>query len=165
MKPESTSIELRQPPPGEPWRDSEWQKMWLALQGRRWTSLAVCPAGTGVGVGFSLAVAIALARTGMTHLGAPIQVADGTGVQLSDVMDFAAEVKACSARGEQVLVALAPIAQSPIAVTLAQAADCVLLCALLEKMTSAEAKDTVNKIGKDRFLGTIVFRPELLDPR
>lgn len=164
MKSSSAPLVLREPQRYEPWRDSDWQKLWLTLQARSWTSLAICPAGAGVSLDFSLTVAVTLARTGMLHLGAPIQVADGTRVQLSEVMQFAEEVKRCSVGGDRVLLALAPISENPIAVTLAQSADFSLLCALLERMSSADAKDTVKKIGKERFLGTAVFRPEMLQP-
>jgi hypothetical protein len=105
---------------------------------------------------------VALARIGMMHRNVPVVVADGTRLQLSDVVDFASEVKAYSSRGEQVLVAVAPLAESPVALTLMQASDRVLLCALLERMSSAEAMQTVDKVGKERFVGTAVFRPDLL---
>lgn len=162
MKPNETSLAIRDPQRTEPWRDPEWQKLWLGLQERPWTTLAICPAGSGVDPAFSLSVSMVLARTGISHLGAPIQVADATTVQLSEVVDFMAEVKQCSARGERVLVALAPVTASPVVVTLAQAVDGVLLCAMLERMSSSHAKQTVKAIGKERFLGTIVFRADML---
>jgi len=167
MKPEdTTSLALRDARLHEElWRDGEWQQLWLSLQRRPWKSLAICPAGAGVKRDFAVTVAVVLARTGMLHLGAPIQVADATSVQLSDVVDLLAEVKTCSARGECVLVALAPLSESPVSLTLAQSTDYTLLCALLERMSSAQAKETVNKIGKERFLGTIVFRPDQLPSR
>jgi hypothetical protein len=62
------------------------------------------------------------------------------------------------------LIALAPVSDNPITVSIAQAADATLLCVIMGKMLSADAKDTLAKIGKERFLGTAVFRPDLDTP-
>ena len=47
------------------------------MQSRPWTSLALIPAGEGAPEDFTVLVAVILSRTGMVHLGSPIQVADG----------------------------------------------------------------------------------------
>jgi hypothetical protein len=162
MKNAITTLAPRAPDSYEPWRDAAWQKLWLSLIVKPWASLAICPAAGGASPDFAVNIAVALARIGMMHRNVPVVVADGTRLQLSDVVDFASEVKAYSSRGEQVLVAVAPLAESPVALTLMQASDRVLLCALLERMSSAEAMQTVDKVGKERFVGTAVFRPDLL---
>jgi hypothetical protein len=164
MKDSSAPLAIREPEQIEPWRDHEWQRLWLSVQARPWTSLAICPAGSGVSADFSLMIAVTLARTGMMHLGAPIQVADGTGVQLSSAAPFAEEVRRYRSAGERILIALAPVSENPVTLSMAQTADACLLCVLLERMATAEAKDTVTKIGKERFLGSAVFHAEMLRP-
>jgi hypothetical protein len=146
----------------EPWRNEEWQKLWLATQGRGWRSLAVVPAGPGAPPDFTVVVANTLARTGMSHLNAPFHVADATRLPLAHLVSFAEELKHYTKEGEFVLVALAAATVNPITISLAQSADAALLCVLMEEMSSSDAKKTVNRIGPARFIGSAVFHPSNL---
>ncbi|HEX3777848.1 MAG TPA: hypothetical protein VHV51_25445 [Polyangiaceae bacterium] len=141
------------------WRDPEWQRLWLAIESRPWRSLALIPAGEGASQDFSLVVAVALSRTGMVHLGSPIQVADATRVPLNQLTAFLEEVRRCTNTGERLLVALPPTGKSPITATIAQATDAAVLCVQFECMTSAQAKQTLKVVGQARFLGSAIFRP------
>jgi hypothetical protein len=141
----------------EPWRREEWQRLWLSVQARKWRALAVVPAAPGGPPNFSLSIAVTLARTGMMHLGVPIQVADATTIQLSNVATFIDEVWRYRESGELILVALGPMKESAVCGSLAQSVDAALLCVLLDKMAWGDAKETVNKIGRERFVGSIVF--------
>src|SRR5687768_9332293 len=76
----------------EPWLDPEWQRLWLSIQSRPWSSLALVPAGEGANDNFTVLVAVILSRTGMVHLGAPIQVADATKILLPQLAPFLEEV-------------------------------------------------------------------------
>jgi hypothetical protein len=143
----------------EPWKDTDWQKLWLSVQGRSWSSLAIVPAGSGAPADFTLTIAVTLARIGIMHLGVPVQVADATRIPLVHLVQFVEELSRLREDGELVLMALAPVADNPVTVSLAQKADAALLCVMLEKMSSAEAKKTVERIGSGRFLGSAVFRP------
>ncbi|HMJ12711.1 MAG TPA: hypothetical protein VK524_14920, partial [Polyangiaceae bacterium] len=69
-------LALREPPHIEKrpqiWQDPEWQKLWLSLLKRPWSSLALVPASAGAPHDFTLNVAVTLARIGLLHLGIPI---------------------------------------------------------------------------------------------
>ena len=151
------------PGPIEPWRDPEWQSLWLALQARQWTSLALIPAAEGAPDDFTLLVAVILSRTGMVHLGSPVQVADATQVPLSQLTAFLDQVKDYSRGGERIIVALPPAKKSPVTKAIAQASDATLLCVLLERMSFFQAKKTVDQIGVSRFLGTAIFHPHQIE--
>lgn len=142
----------------EPWHDPEWQRLWLAMQVRPWQSLAVIPASSGAPVDFTLRIAMTLARTGMMHLGRAIQVADGTKVPLAYLTTFMDEVKRCTKDGDLILVALVAPSENPISVSVAQNADCALLCVLLGRMASSQSKRTVAQVGPNRFVGSAIFR-------
>jgi hypothetical protein len=162
-KPPSTALAVRgqdrvQTRP-EPWRDPEWQKFWLSTLKRTWSSLAIIPASTGAPPDFALNVAVNLARIGLLHLGVPIQVADGTKIPLVHLAQFEAELGRLKHEKELVLIALAPVAENPITVPLAQAADASVLCVMLDVMSSSQAKKTVNRIGPAHFLGSAMFHP------
>jgi hypothetical protein len=142
----------------EPWREPEWQRLWLSLQNTAWRSLAIVPAGAGGPTDLPLRIAVALARTGMVHLGSPIQVADASTVPLGSLASFMKEVQRCVDDGDLILVALGPLTDSPIGVSIAQATDAVVLCVLLDHMATAQAKKTVAQIGQNRFVGSVIFR-------
>ena len=146
----------------EAWHDPEWQRLWLAIEGRPWRTLALVPAGDGAPLDFTVLVAVTLSRTGMVHLGRPIQVADATKVPLDQLARFLAEVRRCTAEGERLLVALPPTGNSPITTSIAQAADSALLCVQFDRMSSSQAKRTVKLIGHARFLGSAIFHPHQL---
>jgi hypothetical protein len=141
------------------WRDPDWQKLWLSVLKRRWSSLAIVPASAGAPPDFTLGVAVNLARIGLLHLGVPIQVADGTQIPLVHLAQFQAEVARLKGDKELVLIALAPVNDNPITVPLAQSADAAVLCIVLETMSFSQAKKTIDRIGAPHFLGSAVFHP------
>jgi len=141
----------------EAWRDPDWQRLWLSLRSKEWRSLAVVPAAEGAPPDFSLRIAVTLARTGMVHLGRPIQVADASKVPLAHLTSFMEEVRRI-VDNELILIALSPTTESPVSVSIAQAADAALLCVLLENMAWSQAKQTVVRIGQGRFVGSVIFR-------
>jgi len=143
----------------EPWGDVDWQKLWLTMQTRPWSSIAIVPAGGGAPPEFTLTIAVTLARIGLMHLGQPIQVADATSIPLVHLVQFSEELQRLKKDGDRVLVALAPMADNPISASLAQATDASLLCVLAEVMSSRDARKTVEKIGASRFLGSVLFHP------
>lgn len=141
----------------EAWRDPEWQRLWLAVEGRPWRSLALIPGGDGASPDLTLVIAVTLSRTGMVHLGRPIQVADATKVPLDQLASFLNEVKRIATDSERLLVALPPTANSPITSTIAQTVDAALLCVQLDRMSSAQTKRTVKLVGQSRFVGSAIF--------
>lgn len=147
----------------EPWRVAEWQRLWLAVQSRRWTSLALVPASAGAPLHFTVIVAVILSRTGMVHLGSPIQVADATRVPLAQLTPFLEEIQRISLSGERILVALPPAGENPVTAAIAKGTDAALLCVLLEKMAWSQAKKTVAEIGSSRFVGSAIFHPNQIE--
>ena len=103
-----------------------------------------------------------LSRTGMVHLGRPVQVADATHVPLNQLTAFFNEVQRSTEQGERLLVALPPADKSAITASIARSSDAALLCVLNERMNSGAAKRTVNLIGAARFLGSAIFHPQQL---
>jgi hypothetical protein len=161
--PPSASSALAVSRPLEPWRDTEWQRLWLALQSRPWVSLALMPADEGAPEDFTLLVAVILSRTGMVHLGSPIQVGDATKVPLSQLTPFLQQVKDYTRSGERIILALPPASKSPVTKAIVEASDATLLCVLLEKMSFFQARRTVDQIGASHFLGSAIFHPNQIE--
>src|SRR5215510_7423043 len=122
-----------------PWQDQDWQRLWLATQEqeRPWRSLALLPAGPGFSNETMLQIAVTLSHTGMTHLGGAIHVADGTRVRLADLIDFSAEIARCTQHNDMVLIALAAAQDNVTSISIAQQADCALLCVSRGQMKTA----------------------------
>jgi hypothetical protein len=152
-------LAIRMPQGIEPWRDPEWQRLWLSLQHRDWKSLSVVSAAGGAPGDFALQIAVTLARTGMMHLGTPIQVADGTKIALTALTAFTEEMRRCADSGDRILVALAPPLDNPVTTAVARSTDLALLCIMLERMKWAEARSTLDQIGAAKFVGSAIFRP------
>ena len=141
------------------WKDPDWQRLWLAIEGKAWRALALVPAGDGAAADFTLTIAVALSRTAMVHLGSPIQVADATRVPLNQLTPFLDEVRKVTSAGERLLVALPPTSSGPICTSIAQSADAAILCVLLEKMTANQANHAIRTVGHSRFLGSVIIHP------
>ena len=140
----------------ELWRTADWQRLWLATQERPWRTLALVPGGAGAPLDSTVHIAMALARTGMQHMGTQIHVADATELGLSEAAELTSQVRE-SARSGLVIVALAPVSLNPVTVPIAQAADCALLCVLLNYMRLAEAKQATEEIGRNHFVGAVTL--------
>lgn len=128
-----------------------WEKIWLATQRRPWRSLAVIPVGSGA---FTPRVAGALAGVGSRHLGLSMRIVDATGVTLARLESFLGEIRA--RRG---IVALGPVLESPASLALARAADAAILCLVLGESAISGAQQTIEEVGRERFLGSVLLRP------
>ena len=156
----SSPIARQQETMRRPWHEPDWQRLWLAthLEERAWRSLALVPAGTGMPPQFIEKTAISLSRTGMTHLGQSIHVADGTQVGLADLNDFLAAIHQCSSNAtDRVVIALAPLAENLTSASIARQCDCALLCVVRGLTATKQAKQTVSEIGASRFIGSVMF--------
>ncbi|HEX6277341.1 MAG TPA: hypothetical protein VFZ53_30070 [Polyangiaceae bacterium] len=154
-----TALAARPPDAINAWRDPDWQRLWLSLRNRPWQSLAVVPAGPGAPLDFAVRIAVMLSRTGMLHLGSPIQVADATRLPLGHLAAFLKEVERCARDGDPVVVALAALSDNPVSLALAQATDAAVLCVALEHMQYTDASKAVSQVGASRFIGSVVIDP------
>ena len=158
--PEARNVAIAERRHVQSWVDPEWQRLWLTLDRLPWRTLALLPAGSGGPVDFTLSLAVTLSRTGMTHVGGPILVADGTQVPLNQLNAFLADVRTCTEGGERVIIALSNTGDNPVTAALAKASDGVVLCVLLERMRSSDAKQTIKAVGASKFLGSVIIRPD-----
>lgn len=151
--------------PVQAWTDPEWEHFWLTVDRLPWRTLALIPAGEGGPPDFTLTLAVNLSRTGMTHVGGPIMVADGTQVPLNQLNGFLDDVRACRDGGERVIIALSAAGTNPTTTSLAKAADGVVLCVLLERMRSSDTKKTIKLVGQSKFLGSVIIHPSEASPK
>jgi hypothetical protein len=122
--------------------------------------MALVPAGPGASPELLVQVAVTLARTGMVHLGTPIHVADATRITLAQLASFSEELDHYSQQNAIILIALPALSENVTSFSLAQSADVSLLLVLLQQMAVVEAKKTVERVGAQRFLGSVILRPD-----
>jgi hypothetical protein len=141
--------------PGGP-IDASWQRIWLRAQGRDWVSLALIGSSPSFPHA-TLRVAGMLARIS-EELGHPLVVLDARGVELRTMASIQARMRSLAARGTRAITVLQLPMYNPITVPIAQAADASMLCVFVGESRLANAQQTIEQVGRDRFLGTVILR-------
>jgi hypothetical protein len=139
----------------EAWNNPSWQRIWLAIQAKEWRSLAIVPGSRGVS---TLELAQVLVDVGWQHRGLPIGLADLRNITLPYIDSVIEEVQKHVYNGERVLIALRSVFENPASVPIAQWADGALLCVSLGNTRIRGAEQTLEQVGKDRFLGSVIVR-------
>ncbi len=136
--------------------DVRLQQLWLSLQQRSWRSLAVLAGDEGLS---TLETANAIARLAWWYTGVPSCVFDMRDLSLRlleyQIRDMGKQLQG----GERVFVALRSLTENPTAAPLAMASDAVVLCVALGSTQIKRAVGTIESVGRERFLGTIVVKP------
>lgn len=135
-------------------RNNEWQRIWFSIHHQGWTSLALVPSHPSIDV---VKVAETLALTGRMQGERPVTLVNGTGVQLEKVQQVIELVASTVARGEWVIVPVDAITENPSAIAIVQAASAALLLIRLGDSLLAAAQNTLDAVGRERFLGSVVL--------
>jgi hypothetical protein len=134
------------------------QLLWLATQQRAWRSLAVVGADESVE---TIEVANMFAKLAWWYRGQPSSVADFRDLTLRlvdhQLRDVAQQLESDPVT---IVIALRSIFENPTVVPVASAVDAAVLCVRIGVTKMASARRTVDTIGRDRFIGTIVVRDQ-----
>jgi hypothetical protein len=133
---------------------TDWQRLWFATREHQWSSLAIIPSDRSIDAG---RVAQTLVETGRVHGERPVSLVDGVGVQLAGVHKIVDSIATLTARGDWVLVAVDPIDENPSTIPIVQSASAALLVVRLGESLLGSARDTIDVIGRERFLGSVVL--------
>jgi hypothetical protein len=139
-------------------KDNEWQRIWFAVRGQAWTSLALVPGSAGID---SARIAESLTAMGRVHAERPVTLINATGVEITNVQAVIDAISASVARGERAIVAVGAITEQPSTVAVAQATSAVLLLVRLGESQLDAAQSTLLAIGRDRFLGSVVLDAQM----
>jgi hypothetical protein len=137
--------------------DASWQRIWLRAQGRDWVSLALIGSSPN-SPDATMRVAGMLARIS-EELGHPLVVLDARSVELRTMASIQARMRSLAARGTRAITVLQLPNYNPITVPIAQAADASMLCVFVGETRLGNSQQTIEQIGRDRFLGTVILRP------
>ncbi len=136
-----------------PWDRPDCQRIWLGTQLRDWRTLAIVPADEALS---SYEVASLIMALGLHH-GEPIGLADLRDVGLNRVRASLEVVDVHVERGERVVLATSAISTNLATIALARAADAAVLCVSFGTTSLALAQETIDQIGKDHFLGSVLL--------
>jgi hypothetical protein len=138
----------------KPSASMDWERLWVATRQNDWTSLAVIPSDRGVDI---KQVADSMLVAGRQHGEKPVALLNATGAQLTDVRHLVDKLTAMTGRGEWVIIAVDPIADNPSVMPLIRAASAALLVVRLGESFLASAQETIDAVGRPRFLGSVVL--------
>jgi hypothetical protein len=134
--------------------DDDWQRLWFSTRQQVWSSLAIIPSDGGVEVG---RVAETLVAMGRLHGERPVSLLNATGVQFGDVHQLIDTLGEMTGRGDWVIVPVDPIAENPSSVPVVRATSAALLVVRLGESLLASARNAIEAVGRERFLGCIVL--------
>jgi hypothetical protein len=141
------------------------QRLWLEIQRRQWSSLVLVPADPGAS---AASIAASLTKAGAA-LGDPeLRVLNAEGMGTEAIRGVIADLKlmadlstravsATTGNPWRVVVTIESVLSNPLGIMLAQAADLALLCVRKRKTKLASVQRTVELIGRDLFIGSVVL--------
>ena len=136
--------------------EEDWQRIWLSAREKEWSSLGLVPNDASVDI---VSFADTLARTGRVHADWPVRVINGVGVQLADVQQLVETISATTARGDRAIVPVDPVGDNPAAIAILRATSAALLVVSLGESLITSAQATIETIGRDRVIGSVVVKP------
>ncbi len=131
------------------------QQLWVASSPQPWTSLAVVPAVPGVS---AESVARALVQVGGEYHGRPIELCEARGLRFDGTRALVERVSGAHERHTLVVLLDCPLESQP-ALLVARAASAALLVVPLGRARRAEARKTLDSVGKARFIGAVTLVP------
>lgn len=130
------------------------QRIWVRSQMSAWTTLAIVGSSERISEG-TMNVARGLARVAAESGGA-LGLIDGRALELKHLAQVQARLRSTVAR--QTVIVLPLPKDNPVTVSVAQACDAVILCVFLGETSQVVAAQTIEQVGRDRFLGTVIVR-------
>jgi hypothetical protein len=152
------------------------QELWFATRRREWRTLVVMPASGGTS---ALPIAKALGEVGGFIRMSPVQVIQAEGMDLGKIASLVIDINSAatsaawtmnapmarapggwepSVRLDATIVALDPVVSNPLVLPVALAADAVLLCVELGTTQLEAARRTIELVGRDRIIGSVVIK-------
>ena len=149
--------------PGAPTEQSPWkgmppvalQQLWFALQRLEWNSLVVLPSSPDLSAEEFGRPLYEVARLA---LGPRVRLLDARSISLSQTAPLILDM-ATSGERARTLVLLDSVISHPPGVPIALASDGVMLCVEMGKTRLASVTETLQLVGREKFLGCILQPP------
>jgi len=138
------------------------QQLWFTLQRMEWASLVLVPGGPGLS---SMDFARPLYEVGHLAMGDRLRLLDARESKIGGIAPLILDMSGAGPRAsgttwnERVLVAIESVLAQPAAIPVAVAADAALLCVEMGRTSIEAARETVQIVGPQRFVGCITLPP------
>ena len=134
-----------------------FQQLWFQVQFRDWSSLVVVPADADIA---AAGVATSLWKVGCALSAPPPQLINCEKMGPSAIADLVASLSRSlvSAKDVRTVISIESVLSNPLGVGIARAADAVLLCVRRGQTKLDAAQRTIELIGRQCFIGSIVLR-------
>jgi hypothetical protein len=133
--------------------DPAWERLWLQALRTEWRSLAIVPLDATIDADRVAQALTAVAnRAGTTNL----RWIDARQTTLSGVPGLLDQIRRSAQGASRAVVALAPIADNPAAISIARAATRSLLVVRMGESRIAAARTTLDAIGRERVIGSLL---------
>ena len=135
----------------------DFQHLWFQVQHRDWSSLVVVPADADIA---AAGVATSLWKVGCALSTPPPQLINCEKIAPSAIADLIADLTRSlgSAKAARTVISIESVLSNPLGVGIARAADAVLLCVRKRQTKLDAARRTIELIGRQRFIGSVVLR-------
>ena len=132
-----------------------WEHLWFTLLSRgEWSSLAIVPASPDID---TLVVARSLAWVGHAYLDQPVLVIDATRVMPAEVASRLRANNERVAAGARVLMALGSPTERAACIPMVRGVDAAVLVVRPGTTGLTEARQVIDVVGSNRFLGAITL--------
>ena len=163
--------------PGGKLPSREVQELWFATRRRPWISLCVVPAAPGMSV---VPLAETLASVGQLLTPTGIRLIKAEGMNLEQIARIVMEMTlpetpassvwtstpqrgghavSAAPNGTPLIIAIESVVSNPLALAVTLACDVVLLCIELGKTDLASARHSVDLLGREHIVGTVLIEP------
>jgi hypothetical protein len=153
----STSIVHQRLQAPNPWDDIGLQRLWLGVERREWRSLAIIGASQGLE---TIHLAELFAQLAWRYRGQPSSVCDLRDLSMRLIDYQVREMHAQLDEGLRLVVSLRSIFDNPTAAPIAKQTDAVIVCIAMGETVLKKAEETVNAVGRERVIGSILLRPQ-----
>jgi hypothetical protein len=148
-------VKAKEPALPEPGRD--WQQLWFNVLQHPWSSLVIVPAEPNISV---LPAVRALTAVGRLYHQRPVHLLEAEGTEPAATGFVISSAKNLVAAGERVVIAVASPLVNPVAIPIARAANAAALLVPLGRTRLAPARQTIDCIGRQHFIGSIVLEQQ-----
>jgi hypothetical protein len=137
---------------------TDWQRVWLRTQSRDWRTLALVPGDEQT---CTLDVANIIAALARDH-GEQVIVADLRDLRLKYVDTCLEGMRENASQSERIIFATRSTSKNLATIRLARAADCAILCASLGATSLDSVRETIEQIGREHFLGSLLVSTSMM---
>ena len=139
----------------------EAQQLWFRVRRFDWTSLVLVPSGPGTSTG---EIAARLYEAGRVLSEGPVALVQTESMDFEAIADLVLELSSrpklarTAPDQKRTVISIHSVLEKPLATGIAQAADAALLCVQLRQASLADGRATLDLVGRERFVGSVLLR-------